>query len=112
MQGSGQNESKGQIEIAATTSAVEDDRTTLVTEAASIPASELVQGIWPPRDAQSRRWRSPRWETAEASEQTVEHMTRHFQGPRAQPEDSLSPGRQVDGGMAQAVLELSSDKRT
>ena len=36
------NESKGQIEIAATTSAVEDDRTTPVTEAASTPASELV----------------------------------------------------------------------
>ena len=36
------NESKGEIEIAATTSAVEDDRTTLVAEAAHIPASELV----------------------------------------------------------------------
>ena len=35
------NESEGEIEIAATTSAVEDDRTTPVTEA-SIPASELV----------------------------------------------------------------------
>ena len=36
------NESKGEIETAATTSAVEDDRTTLVAEAANIPASELV----------------------------------------------------------------------
>ena len=36
------NEPKGQNEIAATTSAVDDDRTTPVTEAASIPASELV----------------------------------------------------------------------
>ena len=36
------NESEGEIEMTATTSAVEDDRTTLVTEAASIPESELV----------------------------------------------------------------------
>ena len=34
------NEPKGQNEIAAATSAVDDDRTTHVTEAASIPASD------------------------------------------------------------------------
>ena len=36
------NVSKGEIEIAATTSAVEDDRTTLVAQATNIPASEVV----------------------------------------------------------------------
>ena len=34
--------------------------------------------------------------------------TRHFRDSRAQPEDSLSPRSQTDGGMAQAVRELSS----
>ena len=36
------NESKGEIEITTTTSAVEDDHTTPVAEAANIPAGMLV----------------------------------------------------------------------
>ena len=37
--------------------------------------------------------------------------TRHFQGSRAQPKDSLSPGSQVDGGTAQAVAANSAATR-
>ena len=38
--------------------------------------------------------------------------TRHLRDSRAQPEDSFSPKSQTDGGMAQAVRELSGGKRT
>ena len=56
----------------------------------------------------------------EAGQQVVEQVelevagtrTRHLQGSRAQPEDSLSPRSQTDGCMAQAVRELSGGKRT
>ena len=72
------NELKGEIETASTTSAVEDDRTTSVAEAANIPKSELVHqnsqedtsrgmpsrggGVCPA----GRPWR--------ANQQTVEHV--------------------------------------
>ena len=56
----------------------------------------------------------------EAGQQVVEQVelevagtrTRHLQGSRAQPEDSLSPRSQTDGCMAQAVRELSGGKKT
>ena len=101
------NEPKGQNEIAATTSAVDDDRTTPVTEAASI-VHQNGQG-------HAERWIKRRGGAGQQGVEQVElevagTRTRHLQSSRAQPEDSLSPRSQTGGCMAQAVRELS--KRT
>ena len=117
------NEPKGQNEIAATTSVFDDDRTTPVTEAASIPASELVhqnrqghaeRGIKRRGGARvaERPWRPVNKEWSKLELEVAGTRTRHLQGSRAQPEDSLSPRSQTDGCMAQAVRELSGGKRT
>ena len=75
------NESEGEIEIAATTSAVEDDRTTACDKCGKHPRVQAgppeQPGTCQPGDAQSKRWCSPRWKTVEASQQTVEHVELH-----------------------------------
>ena len=80
------------MEIAATTSAVEDDRTTPVTETANILASELGRGI-PNRGG------------------GVRLAGRGTSKSRAQPEDSLPRGVKLMAAWRKLSL-LSSDKRT
>ena len=95
------NESKDEVVIVG-----DEDRTTPLAEAENIPASKLVhQNSQGYADRGIKRRSGVELEVAGT-------RTRHFRDSRAQPEDFLSPRSQTDGGMAQAVRELSGGKRT